>query len=132
MQAVAEGLVDRKELLEMFEEIHQVTMHSFEKAIQEPKVDVEDVMRRLHRASLAPCVEHVRSTSIDEIIAKSGRKQVMRKAMTQVLDELLSKYPDVSRQAFSSNTLLLHTSMCFLMQSICLPMCLSFIICAFI
>ena len=96
LQAMDEGLVSRDELVAMFDEVHAATQAAFDTAVREPKVSVENAMKRLHRTDLPVCEELVRTTSVQELAASKGRRVVMRKAMTTVIEELLNKYKDVS------------------------------------
>eukprot|EP00043_Microstomoeca_roanoka_P019495 m.219769 g.219769 ORF g.219769 m.219769 type:complete len:815 (+) comp17004_c3_seq1:84-2528(+) len=95
LQAIEEGIVTREELIAMFDEVHKATQVAFDKAAQEPKVSADNSMQRLQRVPLPPCEELVRSTSIQAVLEAPGKKLVMRKAMTSVLDELLTKYKDL-------------------------------------
>ena len=90
-----EGLVSRDELVAMFDEVHAATQAAFDTAVREPKVSVENAMKRLHRTDLPVCEELVRTTSVQELAASKGRRVVMRKAMTTVIEELLNKYKEL-------------------------------------
>jgi len=106
-QAVEAGFTTWPELLHRFDEITQLSTEAFSKAVEEPKITSREALFERNSQPLAPVdrpraevafnnarVTHTLSSSVAMARQTEGRREVMRKHMTRVMDEALHEYPE--------------------------------------